>query len=190
MPAAPFDVARIRADFPILALEGARQAAGLPRQRGQQPDAAAGASTAWCATRRASTPTSIAACTTCRETATAAYEGARAQGAALHQRARGARGDLHQRHHRCDQPGDARLRPQVHRRRRRDHRLDARAPLEHRPVADAVRTRRAQAARDPVQRRRRAAAWTSTRSCSTSAPSSSASRTSRTRSARSIRSSR
>ena len=37
-----FDVERIRADFPILELEGERQAAGVSRQRGFEPDAAAG----------------------------------------------------------------------------------------------------------------------------------------------------
>ena len=132
-----FDVERIRADFPILELEGERQAAGLSRQRRFEPDAAAGDRPPGALPDDASTRTSTAAVHYLSETATAEYEAARAQGAALHQRARRARSDLHQRHHRRHQSRGARLRPQVHRRGRRNHPDDARAPLEHRAVADA-----------------------------------------------------
>ena len=44
---AVFDVARVRADFPILAQHGPRQAARLSRQRRDDAEAAGGASTRW-----------------------------------------------------------------------------------------------------------------------------------------------
>ena len=62
--AAPaFDVERVRADFPILRRAGPWQAARLSRQRGDDAEAAGGASTRSPATTRTSTPTCTAACT-------------------------------------------------------------------------------------------------------------------------------
>ena len=57
------DVERLREDFPILAEQRARQAAGLPRQRRHQPEAPA-VIDAVSRFYGARTPTSTAACTT------------------------------------------------------------------------------------------------------------------------------
>ena len=159
--------------FPILELQGRRQAAGVSRQRGLQPDAAAGDRPPGALPDHAARQHPSRGALPVRDRDRRIRGGA-PQAAAFHQCARRPRNHLHQRHHRGDQPGDARLWPQVHRGRRRDHPDHARAPLEHRAVADAVR---GEGREDPrgADQRRAANCWsTNTRACSTSAPNSSA----------------
>ena len=72
--------ARSARDFPILRADRARQAARLPRQRGQRAEAARGDRRRARGTTSATTRTSTAACTSSRAVATDAYEAAREQG--------------------------------------------------------------------------------------------------------------
>ena len=68
-----------------------------------------------------------------------------------------ARDHLHPRHHGGHQPGDARLRPPVHRQGRRDHPVRHGTSCEHRPMADAGRREGRGDPRDPDERCRRIA---------------------------------
>ena len=161
-----FDVERIRADFPILKLK----VDGKPlvyldnAASSQMPQPVIDRLVRYQTREHANIHRAVHYLS---ETATAEYEEARRKLQRFINAREDARGHLHQRHHRRDQPGDARLRPQVHRRRRRNHPDHARASFEHRALADAGAKRRA-----------RRSAWcrsttpanccsTNTRSCST-----------------------
>ncbi len=96
-PPAPSDVERIREDFPILSQRGARQAAGLSRQRRHQPEAPRGHRRHLPLLRRARTPTSTAGVHYLSERATVAYDAAARAGRAVHQRRVAGRDRLHPR---------------------------------------------------------------------------------------------
>ena len=77
--ASDFDIERLRRHFPSLAREGSWQAAGLPGQRRDQPEAPSRHRRAGALLRDRTTPTSTAACTTSPSERRTAYEGARAK---------------------------------------------------------------------------------------------------------------
>ena len=151
-----FDVARVRADFPILNLsfEGKPLVYLDNAASSQMPQQVIDRLVRYQTTQHANIHRAVHYAV--RDRHRRIRRGA-AQARALHQCARRARGDFHQRHHRSDQPGDARLRAQVHRRRRRNHPDHARAPFEHRALADAGRREGRDDPRRADQRRRRTA---------------------------------
>ena len=138
---------RRAARVPDPARDRPRQAARLPRLRGERAEAAGGDRRRERASTSATTPTSTAACTDLSMLATEAYEGARAKVARFLGAAETREIVLRARHHRGDQPRGAELRPQARRRRRRDPDHRPRAPLEHRARGRCCARRRGRALR-------------------------------------------
>ena len=154
-------------DFPILGADRPRQAAGLPRQRRHDAEAAGGHRRDRALLHAETTPTSTAACTTLSADGHRRVRGARGQGAALPQRRR-QRGD---RSSRAARPRASTWWPQTCGRTNvgaGDEILISGhgAPLEHRALADALRGEGRDAARRADQRRRRADRSTSSSGCS------------------------
>ena len=151
--ATALDVARIKADFPILKrqvhgkrlvyLDSARHVA----------EAASPCSTRWTATTASTTPTCTAACTRSPRRRPRRTRRARAKVAALLDAARPTRSSSRTQRHRGDQPRRVLVGARQPRRGRR-HRAHADgAPRQHRAVAHARRRARRRAALDPAHRR-------------------------------------
>ncbi len=105
------DVAQVRADFPILRRQVARQAARLPRQRGDDAEAAGRDRRDRALLHRRTTPTSIAACTSSASVATRGLRKCpRARSRAFFNAPQLARDRLHAQRDREHQPGRARVR--------------------------------------------------------------------------------
>ena len=104
-----FDVAQVRADFPILEPGGQRAPAGLPRQRQHLAEAAQVLDAHARALRAAQRATCPGRCTRWAPRRPTAYEGARAKVAAFIGAPVAGRGGVHQELHRGDQPGGVRL---------------------------------------------------------------------------------
>ena len=153
-----YDLARVRADFPILAQRGQRPAPGLPRQRRHHPEAAGGdrrRSTDCYEEYYANVHRGVHTLSPARDRGLRA--GARDRPPVPERAER--RGDrLRARHHRGDQPGGRELGPAERRPGRRDPDHRPGAPLEHRPLAAAVRGARRAPAGGAARRPRRGAA--------------------------------
>ena len=155
---AVFDVHARPRGLPDPAAEGPRQAAGLPRQRRHHAEAARPSSTPCAATTSTTTPTSTAA-STCsasgppRPTRRPASRSRTSSTPPC--RARSSSSAAAPR--RSTSSPRASAGPASAGRRRGPHHRDG-APLQHRPLADAVRGEGGRAARGADQRRRRIAA--------------------------------
>ena len=152
--ALPKPVEQIRADFPLLAARGERQAARLPGQRRDLAEAGErdrGDRLLLPQLEREHPSRRLRP----RGRVDRALRGSEAEGRRLHRRA--VRGDdLHPQRHRGDQPRALLVGPaERHRRRRRADHADG-APLEHRSLAAPVRGA-GREARLPDRRRRRQA---------------------------------
>ena len=133
-----YDVARIRADFPILGDAGLRQAAGLSRQRRLGAEAAGRARPHAAGLhrrirQRAPRP---ALSRQCRDRG---LRGRARDGARVPQRRAAGRDHLHPQRHRGDQPRRLYVRARAHPARRRDRALDHGASLQHRALAFPAR---------------------------------------------------
>ena len=187
--AAPaFDVAKVRARLPDPVGARPRQAAGLSRQRDHHPEAAGGARRDWTTTTGTRTRTSTAATHLLERARDGAVRGRAREGGGVHQRRRRARDRLHQGTTEGINLVAQSYGRSIARRRRRDRHLLARAPLEHRAVAAALRADGRDAARRADQRRAASSTSTRTTRCCRRARGSSRWPTCRTRSARSTRS--
>ena len=139
--AAAFDVAKVRADFPILSelVHGKPLVYLDSANTSQKPLAVIKATDDY---YRHANANIHRATHLLSERATALYEGARAKAATFLNAGRSAHHRPDQGHHRRHQPGGAELRAVDAEARRRDRAVVARAPLEHRAVAAGGRADR------------------------------------------------
>ena len=154
--AAPTTSRRSARDFPILAQQRLRQAAGLSRQRRLGAEAAGGDRRAWCTPTSTNTPTCIAACTTSPMPRPRPTRRRARRVRALPQRApRPTRSSSPARRPRRSTSSPPRFGRMRDRRGRRDRALDHGAPLQHRALAFPARAQGRGAQVGAGRRRRR-----------------------------------